>query len=650
MGQLSLSKLKTNPSLADRRNRFDQLQIVGVLLVSLLALGPQFCFAQAGNTLTTLEQKLFFKNYADETDDSRLARLEKQLFGQSMSGAFQERLNRVMGAASPQTNPDGSISGMTSRQSSATTSSGSAPSEADLKARAEDDRQAAMDRAKVAVMAAREEQTNKLLETGVGLWRAKRGTEALQYFEQALKVDPHNANALYYAGIVYESKKSYAEALGAYRKASNEDPGNHEYNDAVIAVQKLMNSRPAVDPKQAEISKLASEAGDAYKRGEYLSALDLYKQLDQKAPNQPLVKYNLGTLYLHAGQFQPALEYFEMAVRLRPTDQKFQQAYQQLKANVDKADAAERVAEANYNGGQNGAGRNGMGQTKPYGHEAMNIAAHGGGAQANNMPGGAGQMSANGMQGNMQQGAQQSGAGNANAPTLASALSSEQQQTTPRNVAIPPGAGHEPGFASTTDSSGALQRWAQPPAKPKAPAAKGSAAAAKTQQPAPASFATNSTQALPADNQNQQQIQSSPQFQGQPQASNQSQVPAGQHPLVYHPLKGAKPSGSSSSFDGNSSSSVPGASLSQLRQPPPNPLTDLGILATNGKNGVTISHVGIASRASRAGLLQGDIIRAVDNKVVSSMAQVTALISQKRLGETVTLHVQRKDQMGVVHL
>ena len=40
MGQLSLSKLKTNPSLADRRNRFDQLQIVGVLLVFTLMVGP----------------------------------------------------------------------------------------------------------------------------------------------------------------------------------------------------------------------------------------------------------------------------------------------------------------------------------------------------------------------------------------------------------------------------------------------------------------------------------------------------------------------------------------------------------------------------------------------------------------------------------
>jgi tetratricopeptide (TPR) repeat protein len=661
MGQQSLSEREAQILRTAQLMRFRQSGIVLAMLVATLFADPQFCFAQASTTLTNLEQKLFFKNYSDESDEARLARLEKQLFGESMSGAFQDRLNRVVGAASPQVNPDGSISGMNAQKFSGTTSSVAAPSAEDLKSRAEEERQAAMERAKVAVMAAREEQTNKLIETGVSLWRAKRGTEALQYFEQALKLDPHNANALYYAGIVYESKKSYAEALAAYRKASNEDPGNREYSDAVLAVQKLMNSRPAVDPRQAEISKLASEAGDAYKRGEYLSALDLYKQLDQKAPNQPLVKYNLGTLYLHAGQFQRALEYFEIAVKLRPTDQKFQQAYQQLKANVDKADAAERLAEANFNGNRQSAGGAGVGQTKPYGHEAMNIAARGGTAQPGNVSAG-GQFTAGGAQSN-QQASQQSPAGgsdfiNGNGAT-------NQQPVTSKSVAIPPGAGHEPGYAPMTDTNGSLKQWAQAPKakqqsaplvpKPasKAPQSRtGQAliAQATSAQSSPptlgASLAAASSQ---SQNQSAFQPESQSQFQPLEQAPFQSQIPPGQHPLIPHPLKGAKPLASSSSANGFTPAPS-GSSLSNLRQPVSNPLTDLGILASNGRNGVTIAHIGIASRASRAGLLQGDIIRAVDNKVVSTIAQVTALVSKKGPSESITLHVQRKDQMGVVHL
>jgi hypothetical protein len=270
-------------------------------------------------------------------------------------------------------------------------------------------------------------------------------------------------------------------------------------------------------------------------------------------------------------------------------------------------------------------------------------------------------MTANNMQSDMQPRVQQSqspqtGGGT---QTLGNALNQEQQQGTSRNVAIPPGAGHEPGFAPMTDSNGSLQSWvtqAQNKGKPGAAKSAPVKQPAKIQKPAQTqpsqqiSFAPASSTGAPSDSQNS--FQSSPQFQSQPQGSIQSQIPPGQHPLVYHPLKGAKP-GITPSYDNSSSPSsptVPGESMSQLRQPPPNPLTDLGILAVNGKSGVTISHVGIASRASRAGLLQGDIIRAVDSKVVSSLSQMTQIISQKKMGETVTLHVQRKDQMGVVHL
>lgn len=77
---------------------------------------------------------------------------------------------------------------------------------------------------------------------------------------------------------------------------------------------------------------------------------------------------------------------------------------------------------------------------------------------------------------------------------------------------------------------------------------------------------------------------------------------------------------------------------------------DLGIMAADTKGGVTITHVGIASRASKAGLLKGDYIRAVDNKVVTSYKQLLNIVGKKPYGATVDLHVQRKDQMGVVHL
>jgi tetratricopeptide (TPR) repeat protein len=462
-----------------------------------------------------------------------------------MQGSIQDRLSRVIEASSPQTNPDGSISGLGEKQNASTT--GPSQSPIDPSKQEEEDRQAAIERAKIALTAAREEQTNKLIESGVTLWRSKRGAEALQYFEQALKIDPHNASALYYAGIVYESKKNFPEALACYRKASNEDPTNNDYNDAVAAVQKLMNNRPPVDPKQAEISRLATEAGIAYKQGEFLSALDLYKQLDQKAPNQALVKYNLGTLYLKAQHFHDALNMFQWAVKLRPTDQKFIAAYQQLKTTLDKSENEQTSWTANAN------------------------------PQA-----GVNQLTA---------------APAASQPGLTVTLPSFSK-------AVPPGSGHEPGLLSN-DKNPPTQSTTQFSALQSQPVSRNNSQA---------TFAAAST------------------------AQNTPTIAQDQHPLVHHPLK-------SSTGQSNTNNN-----FNVLAQPAETPVTALGIVATNSKNGVVIIHVGIASRASKAGLLRGDLIRAVDSNVVTSLSQVTSIVSKKAAGAQIDLLVQRKDQIGIVHL
>jgi tetratricopeptide (TPR) repeat protein len=650
MGERSSVTFKNNWRFAGWAHRSCSARFELLIICCAIGFNSLPAFAQSAS-LGPIEQKLFFKTYDGESDESRVNRIETNLFGQPMQGPLSERMSRIMGAAAPQANPDGSISGMSSQQSS-TTNSSSAPTPADLKRQAEEEREAAMQRAKVAVQAAKDEQTSKYLEEGVNLWRSHRGTDALQYFEQALKVDPHNASALYYAGIVYESKKNYTEALASYRKAADEDPTNQEYANAVMAVQKIMNSRPAVDPRQAEIAKLATEANDAYKRGEYLSALDLYKQLDAKSPNQALVKYNLGMLYLQAHHYQTALQYLELAVKLRPTDQKFQNAYQQLKASVSKSEADAAASEAAW-AGQPGMGGSAGGGNSPgtgtgggvtpgfgvkhFGHEAMNTAAHQqqqNGMPQNNMnsmqpngmpqPNGMSQgMQQNGMQqnpmqgdrtlgesmqqGNMQQGGMQQGNMQQNA------MQGAPQKAPPKTAVTMPGTGKSPGLSSVDSGAASLNQWAQ---------------------------VQNASKAAPAMSQGSTDI---------------SSIPAGQHPLVRHPLHSSSGQASSSTIASNNNKPLPfqkenQINFNKLEQPTSNALMDLGIMAADSKGGVTITHVGIASRASKAGLLKGDYIRAVDNKVITSYKQLLAIIKGKPEGATINLHVQRKDQMGVVHL
>jgi Tetratricopeptide repeat. len=59
------------------------------------------------------------------------------------------------------------------------------------------------------------------------------------------------------------------------------------------------------------LTKESQDALAAYNRGEYLSALDSYKQIDEKFPNQAINKYNIGSVYLIMKQPEMALPYYK---------------------------------------------------------------------------------------------------------------------------------------------------------------------------------------------------------------------------------------------------------------------------------------------------------------------------------------------------
>src|SRR4030095_766877 len=199
-----------------------------------------------------------------------------------------------------------------------------------------DEVECAIERARVSVQAAKEEEIRQLLADGVNLWRASRGQEAIEKFEQAIRLDPQNAEAHFSMGIIEETQGNLVEAASSYRLAAKARPDNADYRAAIGAVEKKLASRQKVESNNADIQRLAEDAIAAYKRGEYLSALDLYKALDQKTPNQHLVKYNIGTVYLVLKQPDRALEYYKQARRLNPQESKYAEACQGLEVVVSR--------------------------------------------------------------------------------------------------------------------------------------------------------------------------------------------------------------------------------------------------------------------------------------------------------------------------
>ncbi|HEY9731332.1 MAG TPA: tetratricopeptide repeat protein [Drouetiella sp.] len=302
-------------------------------------------------TLGAMEQKLFFKTYSDEDNEARLGRIEKRIFGDAVPGDFASRLERVKAAVAPQLNPDGTMTGVAPEPPTT-----AAPPPPVQKA----DPQAEMERAKIAVMAAREEEVAKLLAEGVDLWRQKRGPQAIERFEQVLRLDQHNSEAHFNLGVVYESANNLVEASACYHKAEEENPNNRDYHDAVAAVEKKLAARKKTDDKAGELRVLAEDAAAAYKRQEYFSALDLYKQLDAKAPNKALVKYNIGTLYFVTKNYTDALIYYKAALKLEPKEPRYQQAVQQLSANMKQSEESQKQVDQQWQQYQQATGGVGL--------------------------------------------------------------------------------------------------------------------------------------------------------------------------------------------------------------------------------------------------------------------------------------------------
>ncbi len=302
--------------------------------------------------LAAMEQKLFFKTYSDDDTEARLARIEKRIFGDAVPGDFAQRLEKVKAAVAPQVNPDGTTTGAPAEPVAS-----AAPPPPPVR---KSDPQSEMERARIAVMAAKEEEVAKLLADGVELWRQKRGPQAIERFEQVLRLDQHNSEAHFNLGVVYESANNLVEASASYHRASEENPNNREYQEAVAAVEKKLSARKKTDDKAGELRVLAEDAAAAYKRQEYFSALDLYKQLDAKAPNKALVKYNIGTLYFVTKNYVDALTYYKAALKIEPKEPRYQQAVQQLSANLKQGEEAQKAVDQKWQQYQQATGGVGL--------------------------------------------------------------------------------------------------------------------------------------------------------------------------------------------------------------------------------------------------------------------------------------------------
>lgn len=312
-------------------------------LLSLFALlaQPAYCQLSGDETalLKRIEEKIFFKSYDDEKPEERVARLEKRVFGDPDEGPLANRVAKLAAVTRPDDKKPEPV------KPKAVLEQVQKPSAQTEQMSAEDARDLARRRA----LEARDEEVNQLQTEAIELWKNRRGQEALAKFQQVVRLAPDYADAHFSIGVVYEAQRDYVNALTSYKRALELAPQKREYKDAVALTEKKAREQQMDAGKLQELRELSDQASGAYKRGEYQSALQLYKELDQKAPKEALVKYNIGTIYLALKNPVDALDYFKQALKLKPDEPNYKLAVQKLGSNLAQEESQREQAEQAWN-------------------------------------------------------------------------------------------------------------------------------------------------------------------------------------------------------------------------------------------------------------------------------------------------------------
>jgi protein O-GlcNAc transferase len=125
--------------------------------------------------------------------------------------------------------------------------------------------------------------------------------EAKQCYQELLKLQPDNSNALHFLGVVHYRLKQYDLAITYIKKAISLQPNYFDaYNNLGIVLQEM---------------------------GHFDEAISYYRQAIQVSPGSYLPYYNIGNLLSEKKQFEQAIHYFYKALQANPN---LIEAYSQL--------------------------------------------------------------------------------------------------------------------------------------------------------------------------------------------------------------------------------------------------------------------------------------------------------------------------------
>lgn len=306
--------------------------------------------------LEKIENSLLSRTQKGMSESERLSTLENRVFGSEKTGSISERLANLDTAVSSARSASGLLAPpMAPRLDTSTWSKAEEPKPQALSNYDDPDTASPTDAA------------TAMLKRATDLYTRGETAEAERMFKKVLTLDSRNADAHFNLGAIAEARGDVTRALSEYRMASQINPSDNEFRDAIAQIERKQNAdriaqaeqQRQKDEVQREAQKrdnlksMIAQASSAYKNGQYDSAVRQLEVVVKQAPNDSDVRFALAQAYKAKGDLTKSRMNLNQALAAQPNNKLYRDALTDLDQRIASG-ASGNSSKAGNNSGNSG--------------------------------------------------------------------------------------------------------------------------------------------------------------------------------------------------------------------------------------------------------------------------------------------------------
>jgi tetratricopeptide (TPR) repeat protein len=169
-----------------------------------------------------------------------------------------------------------------------------------------------------------------------------RYDEALAQLTESIRLDPVNPEAHHNQGAILERQGKRTEAVAAYRAALRYEPGYTPSREALQRLGAAGEDDAPRNPNQQLARKLAEQASQTARRGDYAAAMKTLDEAARIAPRYALVQHYRANVAYLMGDRAGAIAALRKALEIEPDNALFQTNLKRLEQGGKPAADAPR--------------------------------------------------------------------------------------------------------------------------------------------------------------------------------------------------------------------------------------------------------------------------------------------------------------------